>query len=319
MNKSRKNSFELLSGPLPSYPPTRIQANVGRLCNLSCNHCHLAASPCSTDIMPWKVMIEIIRIIDEGAITGIDITGGAPELNPNLRPFIDRLCQLNLDIQLRTNLVALLEPEQENLADFLYSRNVNLVASLPCYLEANIRAQRGDNVFEKSIAALKMLNRLGYGKEVHPTLDLAYNPSGAFLPGCQEDLEIIYRRELHQRYNISFNKLFVLTNVPIGRYKTALQDEGQLEGYIKLLQCAYNRDNLSELMCRNQVSVKWDGTLYDCDFNLALNHPVDIAAAHVANFDRHLLSNRAIITGDHCFSCTAGAGSSCGGALEASE
>ncbi len=318
MVKRTTNHFKTMAGSLGSYPVTTLQANLGRLCNLSCNHCHLAASPQSEDIMPWAVMQDIIRVMGQGDITTIDITGGAPELNPDLKRFIDGLYGSGVRIQLRTNLVALLEPPQKGLAEFLRNKEVTLVASLPCYQEANVRAQRGDEVFNRSISALKLLNRLGYGAEKGLELDLVYNPGGPFLPGPQEDLEILYRRELQLRYGLVFNRLLVLTNMPLGRFKNMLSRDGMLTDYFELLRCAYNKDNLSRLMCRNQISVGWDGTLYDCDFNLALGQPVEGEITRIADFDRHYLGSRLIVTGEHCFGCTAGAGSSCRGSLKAS-
>lgn len=308
-------SFEDIAGSLESNTLTKIQANLGKLCNLSCSHCHLAASPQATEVMPWKVMQEILEVINKTGVADIDITGGAPELNLNLINFIDRLHRPGLNIQLRTNLVALINPEQNGLAEFLYNRKVKLIASLPCYLEENVRAQRGDNVFDRSIEALKQLNHLGYGIEANNSLDLVYNPGGPFLPGRQEDLEAIYREELNLQHGISFNRLLVLTNMPLGRFKNKLNLNGQLTEYMDLLKSAYNEDNLSALMCRNQISVGWNGRLYDCDFNLALDYPVKVSGYHIADFDRQKLQRRTIATGDHCFGCTAGAGSSCGGAL----
>ncbi len=320
MNRENRSAFGKMSGPLKSFRVERIQVNLGRLCNLSCNHCHLAASPEAEDIMPWPVMQEILKVIDrkDNGIKSIDITGGAPELNPNVRALIEQLCLRNMNVLLRTNLVALLEPGQEDLAEYLFACKVNLAASLPCYMEENIRVQRGGTVFEKSIAALKKLNRLGYGEETQPALDLVYNPGGPFLPGDQEELESLYRYEMKKRYGLSFSRLLVLTNMPIGRFKELLIVNGGLNDYLLLLKQAYNRGNLSQLMCRNQVSMGWDGRLYDCDFNLALDLPIDAGDTHITGFNSQALSSRHIITGDHCFGCTAGAGSSCGGSLKAS-
>lgn len=313
------NTFKALAGSLPSYPVTSLQISLGRLCNLSCNHCHLSASPVSREIMNRETMREVARVINENkkSINKIDITGGAPELNPDIGFFIESIHRPGLEIQLRTNLVALIEPDQKRLAGFFHARRINLTASLPCFQESNVRAQRGDRVFEKSIEALKLLNSLGYGTEKNPHLNLVYNPGGAVLPGRQAELETIYRRELQLRYGIVFNRLFVLTNMPIGRFRSMLACKNQLNDYLALLKCSFNRGVLTSLMCRNQVSVGWDGTLYDCDFNLALELPLDAEPAHISGFDLRLLNNRFIATGDHCFGCTAGAGSSCCGILEA--
>lgn len=308
-------SFEDTVGPLQSCAITKIQVNLGRLCNLNCTHCHLTASPQSTEVMSWEIMLEILRVIETNGISSIDITGGAPELNPNLINFINRLYRPGLAIEVRTNLVALMEPWQQGLAEFFWRKKVNLIASLPCYLEENVRAQRGDDVFQQSIKALRRLNNLGYGSKDTITLDLVYNPGGAYLPGKQEELEALYREELYSKHGISFNKLLVITNMPVGRLKKTLEQDEQLTGYMNLLKSAYNQDNLSALMCRNQISVGWDGKLYDCDFNLALSLTVKGNMFHIADFDRQRLQHRPIVTGDHCFGCTAGAGSSCGGAL----
>ena len=317
MIKQEENSFENLAGSLSSYRITTLQANLGRLCNLSCNHCHLEASQDSTEVMPWNVMDEIIKVVDRTAISTVDITGGAPELSPYLKRFIYELHSPGLDIILRSNLVALEEPAQEGLAEFFKEKNVKLAASLPCYMEENVTDQQGDETFTKSIATLKKLNSLGYGKEEGPELNLVYNPGGPYLPGQQEELEAIYRKELKQQHGITFNRLLVLTNMPIGRFNKNLVKSGQLNEYLELLQSAYNHSNLSDLMCRNQISVGWDGVIYDCDFNLALGYPVDVKKAHITCFDEAKLIGRTITTGNHCFGCTAGAGSSCSGSLEA--
>lgn len=318
MTSTIDDSFKLKAGPLRSYPVTSLQVNLGRLCNLSCNHCHLAASPYSKEIMPWDVMQEIIRVIRENKITTIDITGGAPELNPNLRKFISGLHRMKLNIIFRTNLVALIESQQKDLTDFLTAKKVTIIASMPCYLEENVRAQRGEEVFQRSLTALKKLNQLGYGLENGLELNLVYNPGGPFLPAKQEDLEIMYRHEMQMRYGIFFSRLLTITNIPVGRFKDSLSQNGQLVEYLSLLQRSFNRNNLSDLMCRNQVSVGWNGTLYDCDFNLALGLTSEVEKPHITCFDRQKLDNRIITTGNHCFACTAGAGSSCSGALEAS-
>jgi radical SAM/Cys-rich protein len=266
--------------------------------------------------MPWTVMEAIITIVDKPGIKLVDITGGAPELNPNLRSFINALYRPDLNIILRTNLVALVEPEGSGLAEFFRDKRVKLVASLPCYLEENLAAQRGDNTYSKSIAALKKLNQLGYGNDAGLELNLVHNPGGPFLPGGQEELETAYRIELKKLHNITFTKLLALTNMPIGRFKSDLTNSNELDRYNKLLQDAYNQATVSELMCRSQISVGWDGTIYDCDFNLALGRPANVRKPHIFNSDWNSLGNRTIVTGEHCFGCTAGAGSSCSGALE---
>ncbi len=317
MTNQESKNFKEQAGPIESSRLTTLQANLGRLCNLSCNHCHLNASSESTEVMPWSIMEEIIKMINSTAINTVDLTGGAPELNPYLKRFIDVLHRPGLNIILRSNLVALEDHGQVELAEFLKEKNVKIVASLPCYTENNVNEQRGEETFSKSIAVLKKLNSLGYGKDEGPELDLVYNPGGPFLPGQQEELEAIYRSELKVQHGITFNSLLVLTNMPIGRFKEHLFKSGQLSEYLNLLQGAYNQATLSNLMCRSQIVVGWDGVIYDCDFNLALGYPVDLEKAHITCFDQAKLIGRTIVTGNHCFGCTAGAGSSCSGSLEA--
>jgi len=276
----------------------------------------MAASPESLEIMPWHIMQTIARVAKENKIKSIDITGGAPELNPNLKNFINSLSSPGYNIQLRTNLVALMEPEQNGLAVFLRDKNINLVASLPCYQEENVIAQRGSKVFQKSMMALKLLNDLGYGINDNLKLDLVYNPGGPFLPPKQEELETLYRRELQLHYGISFNNLLSITNMPVGRFKAYLKENSQLTEYMNLLKSAYNINNLSGIMCRNQLSIGWDGALYDCDFNLALGIKIKTTLNNITKFNWEKIKHRIIATGEHCFGCTAGAGSSCDGVME---
>jgi len=316
MSLREKNDFERLTGSLECLSIGKFQVNLGRLCNLSCNHCHMAASPESLEIMPWHIMQTIARVAKENKIKSIDITGGAPELNPNLKNFINSLSSPGYNIQLRTNLVALMEPEQNGLAVFLRDKNINLVASLPCYQEENVIAQRGSKVFQKSMMALKLLNDLGYGINDNLKLDLVYNPGGPFLPPKQEELETLYRRELQLHYGISFNNLLSITNMPVGRFKAYLKENSQLTEYMNLLKSAYNINNLSGIMCRNQLSIGWDGALYDCDFNLALGIKIKTTLNNITKFNWEKIKHRIIATGEHCFGCTAGAGSSCDGVME---
>lgn len=316
MNVRVRNCFTDRAGIVNSSLINTVQVNLGRLCNLSCTHCHHAASPDSTEVMPWTVMEAIITAVDQAGIKMVDITGGAPELNPNLRTFINALYRPDLNIILRTNLVALFEPENSGLTEFFRDNRVKLVASLPCYLEKNVDAQRGDNTYSKSIAALKELNQLGYGIEANLELNLVYNPAGPCLPGSQKELETVYRIELKQLHDITFTKLLALTNMPIGRFKSDLTNSGELDRYNKILQDAYNQATVLDLMCRSQLSVSWDGTIYDCDFNLALGFPANVENPHILSPDWSSLGNRTIVTGEHCYGCTAGAGSSCSGTLE---
>lgn len=246
----------------------------------------------------------------------VDLTGGAPEMNLHFRKFVQALRQEGHRVQVRTNLTVLLEAGLEDLAEFLREHQVQLVASLPCYLEENVQAQRGVGVYEKSIAAIKRLNALGYGFESGLALNLVYNPGGPFLPPPQKVLEEDYRRELGTRFGISFTRLLTITNMPLGRFRAELNRQNQEQDYLRLLRKSFNPHTVGGLMCRQQISIGWDGTLYDCDFNLALGLPVNHGAPdHIQSFSPPDLRMRRIVTGEHCFACTAGAGSSCGGAL----
>jgi len=293
-----------------------LQVNLGLLCNQRCVHCHLEASPQRGEIMGWPVMELVLKAAKSARCQMVDLTGGAPELNPNFRRFVATLRQERLPVQVRTNLTVLLEPGMEEMPDFFRDHEVQLVASLPCYLEENVCAQRGKGVYEKSIAAIKRLNGVGYGFDPELPLNLVYNPGGPFLPPPQSALEQDYRRELGQRFNITFTRLLTITNMPLGRFRTELIREKGEEDYMHLLQESFNPKTVKGLMCCHQLSVGWDGTLYDCDFNLALGLPVNHGAPdHIRSFKPKELRTRRVVTGEHCFACTAGAGSSCGGAL----
>ena len=293
-----------------------LQVNLGLRCNQQCAHCHLEASPQRDEIMGWPVMELILEAAKRARCQLVDLTGGAPELNPNFRRLVATLRKEGLPVQVRTNLTVLLEPGMEELPEFFRDHRVRLVASLPCYLEENVCAQRGKGVYEKSIAAVKRLNGVGYGLYPELPLNLVYNPGGAFLPPTQSVLEEDYRRELGQRFNITFTRLLTITNMPLGRFRTELiRKKGERE-YMHLLRESFNPHTVKRLMCCHQLSVGWDGTLYDCDFNLALGLPVNHGAPdHIKNFRPEDLRARRIVTGDHCFGCTAGSGSSCAGAL----
>jgi len=293
-----------------------IQVNVGLRCNQACRHCHLEASPARVEEMAWPTMDEIVGVVRRVRCPMVDVTGGAPELHPLLRRFIDGLRAEGAAVQVRTNLTALLDPGREDLPAFFRDRGVRLVASLPCYLEENVRAQRGEGVYERSIEALRRLNALGYGHEPALPLDLVYNPCGAFLPPEQAALEADYRRELGDRFGIFFTRLLAIANMPIGRFLDGLGRSGEIDAYRAHLRETFNPSTVDRLMCRHQVSIAWDGRLYDCDFNLALGLPVDHGAPdRLAAFDPAVHAARRIVTGEHCFGCTAGSGSSCGGAL----
>ena len=295
----------------------RIQVNVGLLCNQRCRHCHLEASPDRSEVMDWPTMTMVLdaaRRISPGIV---DLTGGAPELNPNTRRFIEALREEGIPVQMRTNLTALLEPGMEDMPEFLRDNEVGLVASMPCYLEENVCAQRGAGVYEKSVEVIRRLNGLGYGAEPGLVLDLVYNPGGPSLPGPQSELEDAYRREFGARFGISFTHLLTITNMPIGRFGAMLRQQQETHEYMGMRRNSFNPATVKDLMCRRQMSIGWDGTLYDCDFNLALGLAMDHGAPdHIRDFDPSAIAGRRIVTGDHCFGCTAGAGSSCGGALE---
>jgi radical SAM/Cys-rich protein len=301
--------------------PEILQVNVGKLCNLTCVHCHVNAGPKRKEIMTRETIDRIINWLANTEIPTVDLTGGAPEMIPDFRYFIERVKELppSRHIIDRCNLTILLEPSYEALAEFLSARKVEIIASMPCYSAENVNAQRGEGVFEASIAALQLLNSLGYGTDPDLRLHLVYNPVAAFLPPSQEELEIDYKRELKEHFGIVFNKLYALTNLPIGRFASYLRRNNQLDVYMQLLVDAFNPATIDGLMCRNTISVGWRGEVYDCDFNqqLGMQWSGDRGSKPLFlwDIDPDSLENREIMTGDHCFGCTAGAGSSCGGAI----
>lgn len=294
-----------------------LQVNVGSRCNLNCRHCHLGAGSEKNETMPWPVMESILRELEELPGCLVDVTGGAPELNPNFMRFASAVRETGHPLKARTNLTVFFEPGMDEMPEFYKSLGVWLVASLPCYLEENVRAQRGEAVYEKSIKALQQLNALGYGVEPELKLDLVYNPGGGFLPPDQQSLEADYKRELKSRFGVRFSSLLCLTNMPIGRFLQDLEAQGKAEDYRFLLEKSFNPATVDGLMCRRQICVGWAGTLYDCDFNLALELPVISGGKPVSIGDMPLqtLARRRLVLGGHCFGCTAGCGSSCGGVL----
>lgn len=293
-----------------------IQVNVGLKCNQSCKHCHLQCGPAREEMMDWETMTEVIRVAKDVQPELVDITGGSPELNPHFRKFVQELRNNGHTVQVRTNLTALMEPGMEDLPGFLKKHGIHLVASMPCYLEENVNAQRGEGVYDKSTQMLQMLNELGYGKEDELPLYLVYNPGGPFLPPNQAQLESDYKRELLQRFGIEFTHLYTIANMPIGRFWEDLKREKKDNEYMELLLNGFNCQTVEDLMCRYQICVAWDGTLFDCDFNIALKMPIDEGLPrNIRDFDPRKLANRKIVTGPHCFGCTAGFGSSCGGSL----
>lgn len=292
-----------------------VQVNIGLRCNLACHHCHVESSPARKEEMDWPTMQLVLTAALKANASTIDITGGAPEMNPNFRRLVVAATGSDLCVIVRTNLTIMLEDGYGDLPSFFASRRVHLIASLPCYLETNVDKQRGSHVYRDSIEVIRRLNAVGYGTRPELRLDLIYNPGGASLPPDQHQLEEAYRRELDQRFGIRFNRLLTITNIAIGRFLHDLQRQGKAQQYQQLLRDAFNPATIDGLMCRHQLHVGWDGTMYDCDFNFALALPASAPARHVRDFDPTRFLARRIATGEHCFACTAGCGSSCGGAL----
>jgi len=296
-----------------------LQINVGKLCNLTCVHCHVNAGPKRKEIIDRETLDGIIGWLAKTDIHTVDLTGGAPEMIPDFIYLIEglrKLPQVTTIID-RCNLTILNVPGYEWLADFLTLHRVQVVASMPCYSAANVNAQRGDGVFDSSILGLQKLNTLGYGDSEILPLDLVYNPNGAFLPGDQTELEADYKRELSGHFGITFRRLFTITNMPIARFKSWLKNSGELEAYMELLVSAFNPAAVDGLMCRNTLSIGWQGEVYDCDFNQQLGMQWrNGQGSYLWDIDPNTIENRAIALGDHCFGCTAGNGSSCQGAIE---
>lgn len=298
-----------------------VQINLGKLCNQACAHCHVGAGPTRTEIMNRATMQRALELVEQSGATTVDLTGGAPEMNPHFRWLLEKVDDGKRQVLVRCNLTVLLEPGMEDLPQLYARHKVEVVASLPCYTETNVDKQRGQGVYEKSIEALRRLNAAGYGQPRSGlVLTLVYNPGGPSLPGPQAALEADYKRELKQRFGLEFTRLLTITNAPIGRFAAALGEQ-RCQAYEALLANAFNEATLDKLMCRRMVSIGWDGAVYDCDFNQALETGVagmeqfrlgQVAAADVVK----QLLERKITVGQHCFACTAGAGSSCGGALQ---
>ncbi|MGE0356913.1 MAG: arsenosugar biosynthesis radical SAM (seleno)protein ArsS [Burkholderiales bacterium] len=298
---------------------TTVQANLGYVCNQSCLHCHVNAGPTRTESMSGETIGHLLDFLAASGATTLDLTGGAPELNPHFRPLVARARDAGVKVIDRCNLTILEEPGQEDLADFLAARGVEIVASLPCYTEELVDRQRGKGVYGKSIRAIRRLNALGYGREGSGlVLNLVYNPQGPTLPPAQEKLEADYKRILGEAFGIAFNGLFTLANMPIQRFGSTLVSKGQFNEYMALLRGAHRDENLDGVMCRSLVSVDWQGYLYDCDFNQMLGLPIRVAGRprpHLKDALGRDLEGNAIVVRDHCYGCTAGQGSSCGGAL----
>ena len=296
-----------------------LQVNLGYKCNQSCVHCHVNAGPTRTEMMARETINDVLAFLQASPIGRLDITGGAPELNPHFRDLVRAARGLGVHVMDRCNLTILEQPGQEDLAQFLLDHQVEVIASMPCYLEENVDRQRGKGVFDASIRALQLLNRLGYGQPGSGLeLSLVYNPQGPVLPPAQDKLEADYRAHLGARYGIVFNHLFVLTNMPIQRFGSMLISTGQFEHYMDLLKNAYQPANLDSVMCRSLISVDWRGYVYDCDFNQMLGLPLAYQGrpqTHLRELIGRDLTANPITVADHCYGCTAGQGSSCGGAL----
>lgn len=313
------NEFDKKTGgPISAAALDILQVNVGLQCNQSCVHCHLSCSPARVESMSGETMDRVVELAETVKPNLVDITGGAPELNPHLKDFVLALRQRGYAVQVRTNLSVMDEDGYTDFPEFFAENKIGLVASLPCYLEENVSKMRGSQCFPRSLNILRKLNALGYGEKPDLTLDLVFNPGvGTSLPPSQAMLEGAYKKEMKERYDIVFSRLLTITNVPIGRYLEELKQVGSDKEYMDVLATAFNPATVDGLMCRHQVNIGWDGRLYDCDFNQALGLPVNHGTPdHIDQFDLEQMVHRQVVTGAHCFACTAGAGSSCGGALD---
>lgn len=309
----KKNRLEIRRKPFEI-----LQINVGKLCDLACLHCHVEAGPKRKEIVERKTAERLMELLEESStIQTVDLTGGAPELNPNFRFLVAESRRLGREVIDRCNLTVLFVPGQEETSYFLKEHRVQIVASLPCYSKENVEAQRGRGVFDKSIRALRLLNELGYGKEATGlTLNLVYNPVGPFLPPPQSDLEADYKKELKELFGIQFNHLLTITNMPIKRFHDYLRRRGELDQYADLLTAHFNPEAANQVMCRNLISVSWNGGIYDCDFNQMLEMPLGGKKRtiwEIESFEE--LQSKPIQFANHCYGCTAGAGSSCSGSL----
>ena len=309
------------------FPPikrgtlTTLQVNVGYVCNQACRHCHVNAGPTRIEIMTRDNIDHIIAFLGNSGVTTLDITGGAPELNPHFRDLVGAARALNIEVIDRCNLTIFEQPGQADTAEFLAAQGVQVTASLPCYLEDNVEQQRGKGVFGASIRGLQKLNALGYAQPGSGLmLNLVYNPQGPSLPPPQQALEADYRKHLGTHYDVTFNHLYTLTNMPIQRFGSTLISKGQFHSYMELLRDVYQASNLDAVMCRSLISVDWQGYVYDCDFNQMLNLPLRISAnprTHITDLMNRDITGRPIVVKEHCYGCTAGQGSSCSGALTA--
>lgn len=304
--------------PLKPDETEIFQVNVGKMCNQTCKHCHVDAGPDRKEIMTRETMQQCLDALAQSEIKTVDLTGGAPEMNPDFRWFVEEIKKLNRHVIVRCNLTIILaNPKYHDLPEFFRKHKIEVVSSLPHFSARRTDAQRGEGVFEKSVRALRMLNEVGYGKEgTGLLLNLVYNPSGAFLPPAQSSLERDFKEKLSKEYGIIFNNLFAITNMPISRFLDYLVNTGKYEEYLQKLVDAFNPSAVANVMCRNTISVGWDGFLYDCDFNQMLDMTVAKSAPqHISEFDISALEQREILVNQHCYGCTAGAGSSCGGEI----
>jgi radical SAM/Cys-rich protein len=296
-----------------------LQVNMGRYCNLACIHCHVESGPTRTEMMNRETVDAVLRFLASSNISALDITGGAPELNPNFDYLVESAVGLGRHVMDRCNLTVIFEPGKDYLAEFFKKHQVELVCSLPCYSQENVDKQRGKGTFDGSIRALQRLNEIGYGQaDSDLILNLVYNPVGPHLPPPQQKLEQDYKRILAENFGIAFNHLYCLTNMPITRYATHLKLRGEYDRYLELLANNFNGATLDQVMCRNLISIGWEGSVYDCDFNQMLNLPIRDRAGkplHISSLSIEQVRNHPITTGNHCYACTAGAGSSCGGTL----
>ncbi|MEM8497359.1 MAG: arsenosugar biosynthesis radical SAM (seleno)protein ArsS [Pseudomonadota bacterium] len=293
-----------------------VQVNLGYLCNQSCVHCHVNAGPSRTELMTRDTVETLLEVLRRRNVSTLDLTGGAPEMNPEFRYLVCEARQLGIDVIDRCNLTILLEPDYADLAEFLAEQGVIVTASLPCYSQANVDSQRGKGVFNKSIEALRKLNDLGYGRGGELKLNLVYNPIGANLPPPQEELKSDYTKRLYEDFAIVFDELYTITNMPISRFGSILLSKGQFDPYMQLLRDNYSQGNLESVMCRQLVSVDWLGNLYDCDFNQMLGlRLLNHGPRQLKDLLNHDMKDQSIVVGEHCYGCTAGNGSSCSGSL----
>ncbi len=295
-----------------------LQINVGKLCNLTCTHCHVNAGPKRKEIMTRETVDRIVDWLATTDIPTVDLTGGAPEMIPDFQHFVSRVRSLGRRVIDRCNLTILLEPGYDGMAEFLAENEVEIVASMPCYTPDNVNEQRGDGVFDASIRALQLLNTLGYGTDPKLPLNLVYNPNGDALPGPQAELEADYKRELMTHFGIVFDHLYTITNLPVSRFASWLKNNGRYESYLEVLVEAFNPATVEGLMCRDTINVDWEGGIYDCDFNQMLKLQLRDGGERLNLWDvtPDGLEGRQIATGEHCYGCTAGAGSTCGGSIE---